>query len=178
MRGLRLTPMTAARRPGCPHVIGRRPRGCLRGRSTDRLGLMGAALQSPHPICDRCLKSRSALSRLLPKLPRPYYDQPFLFGSSQCSGSSRFARRGPLALAAILGAAFVIGTVGAAINRSGDFDSVAYDLTITVSASRSQGMDSALEAVEGHRPSGLTDLERFVVVVPANIASSHRVILH
>jgi hypothetical protein len=64
--------------------------------------------------------------------------------------------------------------VGAAEEASVRLHAVAYDLDAAVLAGRGEGVDGALEAVEGVRvASGHTDLEGLVVLVAANLASGH-----
>ena len=71
----------------------------------------------------------------------------------------------------------LLRTMGAAIDLSLRLDPVANHTAIAVRASRSHGLDGALEAVERHRPAPLRNLECLVVVVAANIALCHGVFL-
>jgi hypothetical protein len=67
----------------------------------------------------------------------------------------------------------VLGAVRAAEDLAGSLDTMANHRTVAMSASWSQGVNRAFEAVEGHSFGTLTYLEGLVVVVSTNIASRH-----
>src|SRR5262245_45069573 len=71
------------------------------------------------------------------------------------------------------GNALLLGAVGAAVERAGSLDPVADHPAPAMGTGRGQGVDGALEAVEGVRPAREGDGERLVVVVPTNVAFRH-----
>jgi len=68
----------------------------------------------------------------------------------------------------------MLGARGAAIHLASGLDPVADDLAAAMGARGSHCLDRAFEAVEGHRTAGAPDLERFIVIVAADIACRHR----
>jgi hypothetical protein len=72
------------------------------------------------------------------------------------------------------GHAQLSGTVSTTVKRAFGLDSVAYDLAATVLAHRGELMNGTLEAVECMRLSSGDDLEGEIVVVAADLTSSHR----
>lgn len=71
----------------------------------------------------------------------------------------------------------LFGAMGAAIDPSLRFGAVPNHTAVAVRASGSHRLDGALEAVECHRPIALDDLERLVVIVAADIALWHGLLL-
>jgi NADPH-dependent FMN reductase len=67
----------------------------------------------------------------------------------------------------------VLGAVRAAEDDAALLDSVPHDPNAAMSTGWRQGLDGALEAIEGHGPTGRGDLERLIVVVPALVAGGH-----
>jgi hypothetical protein len=65
----------------------------------------------------------------------------------------------------------------AAINLALRFQAVSHDPALAMRALRGQGVDRALETVEGHRAATLRHAERLVVVVTANITARHIALL-
>ena len=68
-----------------------------------------------------------------------------------------------------------LGAVGTAEHRPVGLHPVPHHPAAAVAAHRCEGMDRALEAVEDVRAAQVRDLERLVVVVPADVAD-HRVV--
>jgi hypothetical protein len=67
-----------------------------------------------------------------------------------------------------------LGAVGAAVEGSFRLDPVPHNPTAAMGARGRKRMDRAFEAVKGMRLSGVNDLERLVVVVPADLALGHK----
>jgi hypothetical protein len=71
----------------------------------------------------------------------------------------------------------MLGAMGAAVDLAVGFHTMSDDAALAMLAARRHGVDSALEAVEGLRLTALRDLERLVVIVPANLASRRGALL-
>src|SRR5438034_1923369 len=78
---------------------------------------------------------------------------------------------------AILEAAFMVGAMGTAIDRTAGFDAVTDDLASAMRTVRRHGVNGAFEAVEGHGPTSQAHLDRLVVIVAADLACSRHVML-
>src|SRR5262245_61098848 len=65
------------------------------------------------------------------------------------------------------------GAMRAAVEAAGRLDAVPDDLAAAVLAHRRQPVDRALEGVEGVRGAADANLERLVVIVTTDVASSH-----
>src|SRR5262249_20438072 len=73
--------------------------------------------------------------------------------------------------------ALMLGAMGTAIDLISGLDAVTDHAAVAVRTTRCHGVNGAFEAVESHAPAALRDAEGFVVVVTANITSSHGVLL-
>jgi hypothetical protein len=68
----------------------------------------------------------------------------------------------------------LFGAVRAAVEDAFRLDPVPHNPTVAMGARGCKRMDRAFEAVEDMRLSGVNDLKRLVVVVPADLALGHK----
>src|SRR6185295_1775204 len=126
--------------------------------------------------------SRSAIDRRGPAAPRP--STPSLLPRTACSASSpdRSCSLPPLRRRSSdavrqSGLAALLGAVDAAVDRARRLDAVADDAAAAVLATRRQGVDRALEAVEDVGRTLHHHLEGLIVVVSADFTSRHHNLL-
>src|SRR5438874_9232942 len=71
----------------------------------------------------------------------------------------------------------MLSAMSAAINLAAGLDAVPDDRTVAMGTARRHRVDRAFEAVEGHRAPRLRDPERLVVIIAADVARGHRILL-